>query len=74
MPLRPGLRELDAGAHLVRSVDRPVNANLTATGLSVADMAGVGVRRVSVGAALARATYDAFDGFAARLAAEGRLP
>ncbi len=70
----PGLKTLDAVAHLVRSVDRPVNANLTGTGLSVAEMAGVGVRRVSVGAALARATYDAFDGFADRLAAEGRLP
>ncbi len=70
----PGLRTLDAVAHVVRSVDRPVNANLTGTGLSVAEMAGVGVRRVSVGAALARATYDAFDGFADRLAAEGRLP
>ncbi len=70
----PGLKTLDAVAHLVRSVDRPVNANLTGTGLSVAEMAGVGVRRVSIGAALARATYDAFDGFADRLAAEGRLP
>ena len=70
----PGLKTLDAIAHVVRAVDRPVNANLTATGLSVADLAGVGVRRVSVGAALASATYAAFDGFVDRLAAEGRLP
>ena len=70
----PGLKSLDAVAHVVRSVDRPVNANLTGTGLSVAEMGSVGVRRVSVGAALARATYDAFDGFVDRLAAEGRLP
>ena len=70
----PGLRTLGAVAHVVQSVDLPVNANLTATGLSVAEMAGVGVRRVSVGVALAKATYDAFDEFAARLAAEGRLP
>jgi 2-methylisocitrate lyase-like PEP mutase family enzyme len=70
----PGVKKLDAIAHLVRSVDRPVNANLTGTGLSVADLAGVGVRRVSVGAALASATYAAFDGFVDRLAAEGRLP
>ena len=70
----PGLRTLDAVAHLVRAVDLPVNANLTGTGLSVAEMAGVGVRRVSVGVALAQATYGAFDGFVGRLAAEGRLP
>jgi 2-methylisocitrate lyase-like PEP mutase family enzyme len=70
----PGLRTLDAIARLVEAVAKPVNANLTATGLSVADMAGVGVRRVSVGAALAAATYKAFDGFVARLSGEGRLP
>ena len=70
----PGLKSLDAVAHVVRSVDRPVNANLTGTGLSVAEMGSVGVRRVSVGAALARATYAAFDGFVDRLAADGRLP
>ncbi|WP_237476522.1 isocitrate lyase/PEP mutase family protein [Lichenibacterium dinghuense] len=70
----PGLRTLDAVAEVVRSVDRLVNANLTATGLSVADMAGVGVRRVSVGAALAQATYGALDGYVARLASDGRLP
>ena len=69
----PGLRTLDAVAEVVRSVDKPVNANLDKTGLSVADMAGVGVRRVSVGAGLARTTYDALDGFVARLASDGRL-
>jgi 2-methylisocitrate lyase-like PEP mutase family enzyme len=70
----PGIKPLEATARIVREVDRPVNANLTATGLSVADFAGVGVRRVSVGAAMAKATYDAFDGFAKLLADEGRLP
>jgi 2-methylisocitrate lyase-like PEP mutase family enzyme len=52
----PGLKTLADQARLVQSVDKPVNANLTGTGLSVHDMAGIGVRRVSVGAALARAT------------------
>ena len=70
----PGLRSLAEVAQVVRGVHKPVNANLTDTGLSVADMAGVGVRRVSVGAALAQATYAAFDGFAERLKREGRLP
>jgi 2-methylisocitrate lyase-like PEP mutase family enzyme len=70
----PGIKPLEPTAEIVRRTDRPVNANLTATGLSVQDFAKVGVRRVSVGGALARATYDAFDGFAQRLASEGRLP
>jgi 2-methylisocitrate lyase-like PEP mutase family enzyme len=70
----PGLKDLESIRRLVTAVDKPVNANLTGTGLSVNDMAGVGVRRVSVGGALARATYDAFDGFVERLKTEGRLP
>jgi 2-methylisocitrate lyase-like PEP mutase family enzyme len=70
----PGIKTLEPTAEIVRRTTRPVNANLTATGLSVDDFAKVGVRRVSVGGALARATYDAFDGFAKLLAEEGRLP
>ena len=70
----PGLKKLDDIERIVKSVDKPVNANLTATGLSVADMAAVGVRRVSVGAALAKATYAAFDGFVELLRDKGRLP
>lgn len=70
----PGLKTLKEIAAVVAAIDKPVNANLTATGLTVADMAGVGVRRVSVGAALARASYAATDGFIALLASEGRLP
>ncbi len=70
----PGLKDLASVARVVEAVDKPVNANLTATGLSVADMASVGVRRVSVGAAMAKATYAAFDRFAERLKVDGRLP
>jgi 2-methylisocitrate lyase-like PEP mutase family enzyme len=70
----PGVKTLEPTAEIVRRATRPVNANLTATGLSVKDFAEVGVRRVSVGGALARATYDAFDNFARLLADEGRLP
>jgi 2-methylisocitrate lyase-like PEP mutase family enzyme len=70
----PGLTDLASIARVVEALGKPVNANLTATGLSVQDMASVGVRRVSVGAALAKATYAAFDGFAERLKVEGRLP
>jgi 2-methylisocitrate lyase-like PEP mutase family enzyme len=70
----PGIKALEPIAEIVRRTTRPVNANLTGTGLSVADFARVGVRRVSVGGALARAAYDAVDGFAQRLAEDGRLP
>jgi 2-methylisocitrate lyase-like PEP mutase family enzyme len=70
----PGLKEIDDIARVVKSVDKPVNANLTATGLAIADMAAVGVRRVSVGAALAKATYAAFDGFVELLRDKGKLP
>ena len=70
----PGLKTLADIGKIVQSVNKPVNANLTGTGLSVADMASVGVRRVSVGAALAKATYGAFDGFIERLKTQGTLP
>ncbi len=69
----PGLKKINDITKLVQSVDKPLNANLTGTGLSVDDMAAVGVRRVSVGAALAKASYDAIDGFVERLKSEGKL-
>lgn len=58
----PGLTKPDDIAALVRAVDRPVNvlAGVAGSGLSVADLAALGVRRVSVGAALARAALGAF--------------
>ena len=70
----PGIKELSEVARIVQSVDKPVNANLTGTRLSVIDFASVGVRRVSVGAALARATYAAFDDYVALLSTAGVLP
>ena len=70
----PGIRDLDAIARIVESVDKPVNANLSGTTLSVDDMASVGVRRVSVGGALAKATYAFVDQMVRDLAAERRLP
>ncbi len=70
----PGIKELGVIERLVKSLDKPVNANLSGTGVAVADLAALGVRRVSVGGALARATWTAFDGIAAKLASEGRLP
>ena len=49
----PGLRDLDQIARLVSSVGVPVNVLLLATGPTIAELASVGVRRVSTGGALA---------------------
>ncbi|MGH9380438.1 MAG: isocitrate lyase/PEP mutase family protein [Thermoanaerobaculia bacterium] len=55
----PGLTDLDDIARLVREVGVPVNVLARANGPSVAELASVGVRRVSTGGALARAAYGA---------------
>lgn len=49
-------------AELVKSVDRPVNviAGLQNMNLSVAELSEIGVKRISVGGALARAALTAF--------------
>lgn len=59
----PGLKTADEIAAIVRAVaPRPVNAvmGLAGSPLSLAELAHLGVRRVSVGSALARAAYGAF--------------
>ena len=55
----PGLTTLEDVAAVVRAVDRPVNV-LAGAQFSVAALAEIGVRRISVGGALARAAYGAF--------------
>ncbi|MFZ0635766.1 MAG: isocitrate lyase/phosphoenolpyruvate mutase family protein [Candidatus Acidiferrales bacterium] len=58
----PGLKTKDDIAALVRSVDRPVNVIMGLQGvqLSLADLSAIGVKRISVGSALARAALGAF--------------
>ncbi len=58
----PGLRNLDDIATLVRNVDKPVNVLMGLTGLQITvdDLARVGVKRISVGGAFARAAYGGF--------------
>lgn len=58
----PGLRTKDHIRAVVSSVDRPVNVimGLQGVSLSVADLAALGVKRISVGSALARAALGAF--------------
>jgi 2-methylisocitrate lyase-like PEP mutase family enzyme len=71
----PGVIDVSQVAEIVRAVaPRPVNVLMSWPGQSVAPLADVGVRRVSVGAALAGAAWAGFDQAAALLSSEGRLP
>jgi len=58
----PSLRTKDDIAAVVSSVDRPVNVVMGLQGmqLSLAELAELGVKRVSVGSALSRAALGAF--------------
>jgi 2-methylisocitrate lyase-like PEP mutase family enzyme len=58
----PGLKTKEDIAAVVQSVDRPVNVIMGLQGvqLSLADLSAVGVKRISVGSALARAAFAAF--------------
>jgi 2-methylisocitrate lyase-like PEP mutase family enzyme len=63
----PGVRDKDDIAALVRAVaPKPLNVLAMGPGLSVAELAELGVRRISVGGALARAAWATV-----RMAAEG---
>jgi 2-methylisocitrate lyase-like PEP mutase family enzyme len=56
----PGVRAPDDIAAMVRAVaPKPVNVLMSAPGLSLAELAALGVRRVSVGGALARVAWAA---------------
>jgi 2-methylisocitrate lyase-like PEP mutase family enzyme len=58
----PGVTRKEEIAALVKAVDRPVNVLMGLQGveLSMEELSAMGVRRVSVGSALARAAYGAF--------------
>lgn len=68
----PGLRTAEDVAAVVRAVaPRPVNVLAGAPGFSVAQLRDLGVRRISVGAALARTAWGAFLRAAEEIAGEG---
>jgi 2-methylisocitrate lyase-like PEP mutase family enzyme len=68
----PGLRTRSAIAAVVSAVaPRPVNVGIGAEGASVADLAAMGVRRISVGGALARAAWGGFLEAAREIAERG---
>src|ERR1043166_787907 len=69
----PGLRERDDIAAVVEAVaPKPVNLLISAPGgLTIRDAENLGVRRVSVGGALARAAWGGFIRAAKKLAEQG---
>lgn len=69
----PGPRKRDDIAAIVRAVaPRPVNVIMSSNvGLRVGDLADLGVRRISVGSALARAAWTGFIRAAKGIAEEG---
>jgi 2-methylisocitrate lyase-like PEP mutase family enzyme len=71
----PGIRTAEQIAAVVTAVaPKPVNVLMSAaTGLTLADLVGLGVRRVSVGGALARVAWGAFMRAAKQIATEGRF-
>ncbi len=71
----PGVIDIASVAELVQAVaPKPINVLMAWPGQAVQPLADVGVRRVSVGAALAGAAWAGFDVAAKMLAEEGRLP
>jgi 2-methylisocitrate lyase-like PEP mutase family enzyme len=71
----PGVRDPVAIEAIVHAVaPKPVNVLLLGSDMRIADHAALGVRRVSVGASLARAAWAGFDEAARQLAEQGSLP
>ncbi len=70
----PGLTDLSAIARVVEESPAPVNVLLIPGGPTVAELAEVGVRRVSVGGSLARIAYGALVQAAEQLLDAGSLP
>ena len=69
----PGLSTKDDIATVVKSVDRPVNVGMGRHGvqLSLAELLVLGVKRISVGSALARTALGAFLGAAQEMKDKG---
>jgi len=68
----PGLSNLEDIRQVVQAVSpKPVNVLVGAPGTTVAELAEIGVRRISVGGALARAAWGAFLVAAGEIARDG---
>lgn len=70
----PGVKDLGVIGEIVRAVaPKPVNVLLFGQHMRVADLAAAGVRRVSLGGALASASWRGFDAAARRFLEQGSL-
>jgi len=68
----PGIKSRDAIAAVVRAVaPKPVNVLVGGSPATVAELAALGVRRISVGGALARAAWKGFMSAASEIASHG---
>ena len=68
----PGLRTADTIRAVVDAVaPKPVNVLVASAGMTVADLAALGVRRISVGGALARTAWGALMRAATAIAEQG---
>jgi 2-methylisocitrate lyase-like PEP mutase family enzyme len=70
----PGVRDPETISRIVKAVaPKPVNALVTSPGpgLTLSQLAGIGVRRISVGSALARVAWSAFIRAAGSIAETG---
>jgi 2-methylisocitrate lyase-like PEP mutase family enzyme len=68
----PGLPTREQIARVVKAVaPRPVNVLVSGAGPTVAELAALGARRISVGSALARVAWTAFMGAAREIAERG---
>ncbi len=64
----PGVQSKDEIAAMVRAVaPKPLNVLMTRPGLSVTELADLGVRRISVGGALARVAWSAVEAAARQI-------
>jgi 2-methylisocitrate lyase-like PEP mutase family enzyme len=69
----PGLHDLETIRTVCRALAKPVNIvmGLPGTTFGVAELADAGVKRISVGSALARLAYGAFVDAAREMRAQG---
>jgi len=69
----PGLQDLDTIRTVCAALTKPVNVvmGLAGTTFSVAELADAGVKRISVGSALARLAYGAFVSAAREMTSQG---
>lgn len=70
----PGIAQREQVAALVAALaPKPINVLMSAPGLTVPELAALGVRRISLGSALARSAWGGFLRAARAIAGEGRF-